>query len=140
MAISLVSLGSNQTFFLCKADLPLFCRTTSRNAHTCSQRQEHHGSQVGKNQKSKSWCRCVLVAAWEIIEIKGKQDGASKPPDSKMVGSLMSDPCSSKQLLLLSEAKNREGLMGQLRFMQGMAGRSKHGWQGRVNLCLQSTS
>lgn len=79
--------------------------------------QEHHGSQVGKNQKSKSWCRCVLVAAWEIIEIKGKQDGASKSPDSKMVGSLMSDPCSSKQLLLLSEAKNREGLMGQLRFI-----------------------
>lgn len=34
-----------------------------------------------------------------------------------MVGSLMSDPCSSKQLLLLSEAKSREGLMGQLRFI-----------------------
>lgn len=29
----------------------------------------------------------VLVAAWEVIESKGKQDIAYKPLDSKMVGS-----------------------------------------------------
>lgn len=91
-----------------KADLPLFCRTCPHMFTKTG--QEHHGSLVGENQKSERWCRCVLVV-WEVIESKGKQDVASEPPESKMVGSLMSDLCSSKQLPLLSEAKNMEGLM-----------------------------
>lgn len=49
-------------------------------------RQESHGSLVG-DSRNQRWCRCVLVAAWEVIESKGKQDVAYKPLDSKMVGS-----------------------------------------------------
>lgn len=48
-------------------------------------RREPHGSLVGDSRRQ-SWCRCVL-AAWEMIESKGKQDAAYKPLDSKMVGS-----------------------------------------------------
>lgn len=44
-------------------------------------RQESHGSLVGDSRNQR------LVAAWEVIESKGKQDVAYKPLDSKMVGS-----------------------------------------------------
>lgn len=89
--------------------MKLTCHYSVEHAHTCSQRQDRNTIEAWLvRTSSQSVGAGVLVVAWEITESKGKQDVASNP-DSKMVGSLTSDPCCSKQLLLLSEAKNIEG-------------------------------